>query len=312
MLQAVAPLLLLIVAGMALARFGGFDEERRRALDWLLFFVLMPAFIVSRLATAEIDPAAVLDLLLAVAGLVAAMGVALMMARVPICRLLSLSGPRFTSFLQGVIRNNFFIPFALVEIGFEARPGAALPDGLAALMAIAVVFNIVPATAASVFALTRYGHGGGTRLSWVRALAGNPLVLAALLGALLGGSGVGLAAPFATALRMLGDGVLGLALIAVGAGLRIEGVPGAGPAVLLSALLKLLVIPALAWAITWAAGAEPAVRLAAVLLHAAPTAAGAYILARQLGGDAETMASMISLQTAACLLTMPLVLWLAA
>ncbi|MEN9434018.1 MAG: hypothetical protein RLZZ422_1607 [Pseudomonadota bacterium] len=47
-----------------------------------------------------------------------------------------------------------------------------------------------------------------------------------------------------------------------------------------------------------------------VIMAALPTASSAYILARQLGGNADLMAAIITLQTLAALLTLPLLLWL--
>ena len=46
----------------------------------------------------------------------------------------------------------------------------------------------------------------------------------------------------------------------------------------------------------------------AILLAALPTATSAYILARQLGGDAPLMAGIISGQTLLAIVTIPLML----
>ncbi|MEZ5825813.1 MAG: AEC family transporter [Geminicoccaceae bacterium] len=304
MVAAVLPLLLLILLGAGLSHGGFLDEDRRRTVDALLFFVLMPAFIVARLGRAELDPQALVDLAILVSALIAATGILLMFLRRPICAALGgLSGPTFTSLLQGVIRNNFFIPFAIAET-------AGLDIG--ALLAMATVMNILPATAISVIALGLHGEGGrmpGWRSGLV-ALVRNPLVLAALAGSALSVSGLGLAAPLEGALRLLGDGVLGLALLAVGAGLRLSSMPRARAGILLSSLAKLVLLPLAAFFIASLIEAAQPTTLAALLLHTAPTAAGAFILARQLGGDGETMAVIISFQTLACLVTMPLMLHL--
>ncbi|MCB1833581.1 MAG: AEC family transporter [Geminicoccaceae bacterium] len=306
MFDAVLPLILLILLGAALARGGFLDENRRRAMDALLFFVLMPAFIIARLGRSELDERALFDLCLLVTALIAAAGLLMLALRRPICAALGdLSGPTFTSLLQGVIRNNFFIPFAIAE-------SAGLDIG--ALLAMATVLNILPATAISVFALVRHGDGRQS-FGWrgaLAALARNPLVLAAIAGSALSVSGLGLAAPFEGALRMLGDGVLGLALLAVGAGLRLSAMPRARAGILLASFAKLVLLPLAAWAIGRMIGADVSTALAALMLHCAPTAAGAFILARQLGGDSETMAVIISFQTLACLVTMPTILQILA
>ena len=43
-----------------------------------------------------------------------------------------------------------------------------------------------------------------------------------------------------------------------------------------------------------------------------PTSAAAYILARQLGGDAPLMASIVTVQTAVAMVSLPVVLGLLA
>jgi hypothetical protein len=45
-----------------------------------------------------------------------------------------------------------------------------------------------------------------------------------------------------------------------------------------------------------------------VLFMSAPIAASAYVLARQLGGDAQLLASLITITTIGAALTMPLAL----
>ncbi len=45
---------------------------------------------------------------------------------------------------------------------------------------------------------------------------------------------------------------------------------------------------------------------------AVPSAAGAYNLARQMGGDAPAMAAIVTIQTAIAFVTLPLTLTLAA
>ncbi|MEZ5836201.1 MAG: AEC family transporter [Geminicoccaceae bacterium] len=304
MFEAIAPLILLIALGVILGRSGFLDEKRRRVVDALLFHLLMPAFILARLGSASLDMTVLADLLVLVTGLVSSTGVAMLLLRRPLCFVLGgISGVTFTSLLQGTIRNNFFIPFAIAE--------TANLD-LGGLLAMATVMNILPATALSVFALTRHGDHA-TRPGWkcsLVTLVKNPLVMAALAGTGLSLSGIGLDGPLEGALRLLGNGVLGLALLAVGAGLRLGNMPHARMGIFGISLAKLALLPLLAALLAHALDAAATTTATAVLLHTAPTAAGAYILARQLGGDGETMAAIISFQTAACMFTMPLMLYL--
>ncbi len=72
--------------------------------------------------------------------------------------------------------------------------------------------------------------------------------------------------------------------------------------------IKLLLMPAFVLSLAWLLGLDPVSRDVALLFAALPTATSAYILARQLGGDAELMAAIITGQTLLAMLTLPL--WL--
>ena len=76
--------------------------------------------------------------------------------------------------------------------------------------------------------------------------------------------------------------------------------------VLLASGLKLLVVPALTAGVCAVFGVDGAARSVAVLFAALPTAPAAYALARQLGGDAELMAAILTVQTLLAALTLPL------
>jgi predicted permease len=75
--------------------------------------------------------------------------------------------------------------------------------------------------------------------------------------------------------------------------------------------IKLVAMPALVLALASLVGLDPVSRDVALLFAALPTATSAYILARQLGGDAELMAALITSQTLLAMLSLPLWLRLA-
>ena len=72
------------------------------------------------------------------------------------------------------------------------------------------------------------------------------------------------------------------------------------------ALLRLVVMPAVTAGLCYAIGLSNMAFQIAMLCVAAPVATSAYILARQLGGDAQLMANIITLTTLLSLVTIPL------
>ena len=138
-------------------------------------------------------------------------------------------------------------------------------------------------------------------------MIGNPLILACLAGIGLNLSGIGLPWGSAAILEILARAALPLGLLAVGAGLRVEGLTRPGLLVATSSL-KLLVLPALAGTLCWLVNPGRLETAVLVTFTALPGASTAYILARQLGGDAALMAAIITVETALALLTLPLAL----
>jgi predicted permease len=112
-------------------------------------------------------------------------------------------------------------------------------------------------------------------------------------------------------LDMIGRGALGLALLTVGAGLRLgDALSGLRP-VAAATMLKLIAMPLLMAGTLTLMGVEGQAFAVAMLCAAVPTGSGAYVLARQMGGDAPMVASILTLQVIAAAVTIPLVLYLA-
>ena len=154
-------------------------------------------------------------------------------------------------------------------------------------------------------------HGSGGKMN-AKAMAlsilKNPFVLSSLGGVLWKLLYLPMPSMGVQVLDMIGKGALGLALLTVGAGLRIdEALSTKGP-VLMATFLKLLIMPLFMvfWLKTLGVSGEAA--SVAILCGAVPTGSGAYVLAKQMGGDAPMVASILTLQVICAAVTIPLVL----
>jgi predicted permease len=74
-------------------------------------------------------------------------------------------------------------------------------------------------------------------------------------------------------------------------------------------VIKLVVVPALAWGLAEWFDLSGMYRTAAIVLATLPTASSAYILAVRMGGDGKLVASIITMNIFVGMLTLPL--WLA-
>src|SRR4051794_32974634 len=233
-------------------------------------------------------PAAVLTASLLVTALV------MVLAR----RAIAEDGPAFTSAFQGGLRFNNYV-------GLTAAGGLMGAKGLV----LAAVCNavIVPvANVLCILAFARYGRMRVPVAGAVRTVATNPLVLSCILGALFQAAGLKIPPGVEGIFRALGQASLPIGLLCVGAAIDPAAMRGGMRTALAASVVKFAILPAATAAFCIAFGVLGETGFLAMLFHALPTASSAYILSRQLGGDAPLMAGIIAFQPLLAAVTMPL------
>jgi predicted permease len=294
-----APVFILIALGWG-ARAGGLaTPEAFGAVNRFGYFVLYPAFLFTLVSQANFAGQGAGPFLLGLlCGLLVAMALALSMRFA-----FRADGPAFTSVFQGSIRWNGFVLLA-----------AALPlYGQAGLDLIGLAFGplVLSINIVCVMVLARWGAARAT--SWravVDQILANPLILSCAVGLAANAAGVRDLGSLSYALDLLGDAAMPIALICVGAGLDFRALRAAGPKVATAAGMKLVIMPAIMWAAANALGVGPLGAAVAAGLGATPTAAAGYTLAREMGGDAQLMAAIITATTLLSFITMPVVIGL--
>jgi hypothetical protein len=277
------PLFALICLGFLLARRGFPDAGFWPAAERINYFILFPALLVSSLADAPLRDPEILRLGGAAIVTILVASALLALAR----RARGTPAARFGPALQGLIRFNTYLGLAITT----SLAGSTGVERAAVYLAVAVpLVNVL-----SIMALTGGNAGIG---GLVRTVLRNPLILACLAGMALALSGIGL--PWGTGrfLSLVGQGSLPLGLLCVGAALQPR------------ALRQDIVTPVLAAGVALLFGLEGPAALVLVVFSAMPTAPTAYVLTRQLGGDGTLMAGLVTFQTLAAVLTIPVVLTL--
>lgn len=296
LLTTIWPLFALILAGLALRRWGFPGDAFWPAADRLNYFVLFPSLLVTSLAKAPLGDPALMKI-----------AVAIFMTLAVSCALFwgarGLRGwppRRFGPLLQGAIRFNTYLGLAVVGSVFG-------PAGLA--FAAVVIAVLVPTVnILSVVALTA---GDGVRpAALVASLGRNPLILACLVGIAATLSGIGL--PFGTDrfLGLFATASLPLGLLCVGAALRLAAARAETPTLLVNALVRLIAMPGLAALAATVIGLDGTALAVMVIVFALPTAPTSYVLTTQLNGDAGLMAGLVTLQTLLSAVTLPIVITL--
>jgi len=292
---AILPIFGLILIGFILYRLDfpgvGFWPVSER----LTYYVLFPAMLVSGLSGRQFD-ASSLGLSLTLIGAVCLLGAFLVFTRT----MFRLDGPVFTSVFQGAIRPNTYV-------GLSAAAGLLGPDWMA-LSAVALLTLIPLVNVLCVLVLSRHGkHGGGLgRVGLV--LIKNPLILACVVGMALSLLKLPLPGVLLDLLTILGKAALPLGLLAVGAGLRFHGIGASTLPVALASLAHLVALPLAAYGCARLLGVDGLSLTTALIYTAIPVSVSAFILARQMGGDLDVMALIITAQTVLSALTMPVIL----
>ncbi len=303
MLLAIAPIFLLIVLGHALRRGGIPNIEFWNLNDKLVYWVLFPSMLFYKMATMELSG----DLLGKFAmviylGLASAVISALVAGR-----LFGLDRPTWTSVLQGCARHNTFIALAVAERVFGS-------EGLA--LAALITALLIPVTNVSVVSLMvlllRGSQRSGVAGAIARDLARNPLLIAVAAGIAVNLTGPPHIPVVYDMTKILGGAALPIVLLCVGANIRVRAMVAATIPTLLSITGKMIVFPVVIGVAAVVVGLDTTAALVAMVFGAVPSAAGAYNLARQMGGNAPAMAAIVAIQTAISFVTLPLTLTLAA
>lgn len=296
-LAALGPVMAVIAVGWGLKRLdfpgAGFWAPAER----LTYYVLFPALLITTLATAPLADLAVAPMALAVAASIALVALLMMALK----RRLAVGGAAFSSLFQGAIRQNTYVGMA-AALALYGEAGVTL--------AAVVLATFIPlANLLSVVVLGRYAgkEKAGLR-GVVRAVVGNPLILACVAGIALNVFGPGVPLGLGAILDIFGRAALPFGLLCVGAGLSFAGLGQARLGIAVVCAVKLLALPALAMAACAALGVEGLSARVVVLFAALPTSTNAYILARQMGGDSALMAQVVATTTVISAATIPAIL----
>ena len=283
--DAFVPTFGLLLLGVVLKRVLLKDDTVWAGIEKLIFWVLLPALLVSAIGSVRLGEVPVGRMMLAIWAALA--------------RLFHQPHASMTSVLMGGIRFNNLIGFAVAGALF-GLPGVAL-----GAVATGLIVPFVQFITNAAFALGRPGP-----FRWrpaLRQVALNPLMLACLIGfavAALGGLPPGLR----PLVENLGRASVALGLLAVGAALSLGAMRDRLGLQLATAALKLVLVPGVTLLLCLALGLPPLATAMAVLFMALPTAATSYVMARAMGGDAPLMAAITSSEHLLALLTLPL--WL--
>lgn len=294
--HALLPVVLVIALGGLLRQRAFVAETFWPQAERLSFYILLPCLLFQGLATADLGalPVGPLAATLISATLVmAALVVALR-------RVAGFDGPAFTSVFQGSIRFNNYVGVTLAA-GLFGGQGVAL----------AAICNAALIPTVNILCVLIFARHGSLRMSardLFRQLLTNPLLVGSFGGIAFQVLGIGLPPGIGPAMKTLGAASLPLGLLCVGAALELRSTRRWLKEIAFSSAVKFMAVPGATLVTAHWTGLNGPALTTALLFSALPTASSAYIMARQLGGDAPLMAGITAVQTMLALAVMPAVL----
>jgi malonate transporter and related proteins len=304
-IAALLPVFLLIVLGAVLKRSLMRPETQWHGLERVTYYVLFPALLIQTLVKADLTKVPVAGV--GGALLLAALAMSILcLALHPLLRARwKIDGPAFTSIFQGAIRWQTYVALSVCA---NLYPDIGLALASVAMVAIIPLVNVLSVAVLAHYAAPERQSVGAIIMTVVR----NPLIWACVIGLVINVLHIPLPRIWHAVADALGNSSLAIGLLVTGAGLHLEGLLRPSAGAILGVVFKLLLMPALAVALAIAFGLSGPNLVIVTACAAVPTSPSAYVLARQMGGDAPLLAQIITLQTIVAAITMPVLIALAS
>jgi malonate transporter and related proteins len=297
-IAALLPVFLLIVLGFVLKRTLIKPETQWVGLERLTYYVLLPLFLIQTLVKADLSTVPVGGV--GGALLCSALAVSLLCLTMrPLLARAGVDGPAFTSIFQGATRWQTYVALSVAGSLFG---NAGLAIASVAMIAIVPMVNVLSVSVLAHYASPEKRSAG----SIVVAVAGNPLIWACAIGLAINVAHLPLPRLWHEVADALGRSSLAIGLLVTGAGLQLKGLFRPSLAAGVAVFLKLVLMPTIAVALALRFGLSGDNLAVVTICSAVPTASSAYVLARQMGGDAPLLAQIITLQTILAAVTMPI------
>ena len=302
MLSAIAATLAIVALGYLLKQLDFLPEAAWQALSPLCYWVLFPGLLFNLMSQADLGAVTLLPFVATIIGAsIVIVGFALVAGRA-----IAMPGPSLSSLVQGALRHNGFLVLSVLQGTFGV---AALQLGAIAIAILVPISNIVSVIA--ILVLSRPAGERNMKRAIISEIARNPLLGSMLIGVSVNLLEIPVPTFLLQAALFLGDGALPLLLLSIGASLRFSAIRSNAVALTLAIMAKILVFPMALVSIGLFVGLDPLALAVLAAVGAAPTASSTFTLASELGGDAQLMAEIVSLQTVAAALSLPLWIWLA-
>ena len=298
----ISPVFILIILGSLLRRIGVPDLSFWHISDKLIYWVLIPALLFHHVSQITLSST-----------MLANYAVVILSGLFVVTTLSFIAGKLFgytpqiwTSVMQGAARHNAFIALAIAGSLFGNK-GLAL--GAIFMVILIPIINIVIVSAMTSTLNQEVGNNSRPSIFDVLfELIKNPFILAIATGLVISFVDAERIIIIHETTGLLGSAALPIMLLSIGANIKIREISSAITPIIIANVLKLLVFPIVVFFVAKSMNLSLFETTIAVIFAAVPTAASSYSLAKQFGGDAQLMTSIITIQVALSFITIPIIL----
>lgn len=293
--NAVLPIILMVALGYLLRRLGFINADFAKRGNKLVFRVFLPVMLF--LNVYNID--ASMDIGITYIGYAVIATFIFYFLAILLSGFSTKEKNRRAPFIQSVFRSNYALIGIPLAEAFYGKEGAAVA---ALLSAVSIpLFNVLAVITFAVFA-----DGGKPSIKKIlKGIVTNPLIIGVALGAvmllvknLLGSRGITYTlsdvAPLYKFLNYLSGMATPLALIVLGAQFEFSAIPGMKREIIISTLMRIVVVPAIAISVAVASGLFSGAHIAAfVALFGTPVAVSTVPMTQELGGDTALAGQLV-------------------
>lgn len=291
------PIFLLILLGYFLKVIQFPHRDFWNSLDKFNYYILFPSLLIYKLSTADLHAIYSFDYVFISGFSILIVSLVLIVLN----KIIRYKNDAFTSIYQGAIRFNTYVFLALTDAFFG--------DKGIVIAAFLIIFMIPLLNILAIGVFSFYmSNAKLTILSLFKSIVKNPLIVSCVIGGGMNYIGISFPSLVENSLLLLTSAALPLGLLSVGVGLVFTNIIEVKSELFLSSIIKLVFLPIVIFILGSYFNVSN-MNLAIIVIFAAmPTATSSYILAKQLGGDARLMSSIISIQTIISIFTISVLL----
>ena len=298
----VSPVFLLIILGNFLRRIKVPDVSFWEINDKLCYWVLIPALLFHYISQINLSSEMLYSysIIIYVGFFIAILTVLIL------GKLLGYPPERWTSILQGAVRQNAFIALAITGslFGDEGLKIASI----FMLIYVPSINIIIVTTMVMNFGQSKKNASNNEFITVFVELSKNPFILAMIAGLICSIIQSEKLKVIIDTSGLLGSAALPIMLLTIGAKIKVRDLALTITPIIISNFLKLLALPLIAFFVANYLGLSEIEVVVAVIFAAVPTAVSSHTLARQFGADDQLMTSIITTQVILSFITIPILL----